>query len=146
MIITLDLQVQPWTNIERCLPNVDVFLADLKHTDALKFEQFTGGNLDLVLNNYKKLDDSGKTIVLRVPVIPGFNFSESELKQLIDFAAGLKNAAEINFIPLHSLAKEKYAMLGKEYIFGNKRNVEKHELLSFTEYAEKNGLTAKILN
>lgn len=136
----------PWASIERCLGSVDVFLADLKHLNAEKFQRFTGGNLDLVLDNFKNLDNSGKTIVVRVPVIPGFNFSEPELFQIIDFAANLKNAAEINFIPFHSLAKEKYAMLGKEYIFGNQRNVEKHELLPYAGYAEKKGLIAKILN
>ena len=135
-----------WENIERCLPYVDVFLADLKHSDPSIFRQFTGGSLELVLSNFKNLDLSGKTIVVRVPVIPEFNFSETELKLIIDFAAGLENANEVNFIPFHSLAREKYAMLGKEYIFGNRRNVEKHELLPFAVYAEKKGLTAKILN
>jgi pyruvate formate lyase activating enzyme len=81
-----------------------------------------------------------------VPVIPGFNFSSGELKAIIDFTTGLKNAAEINFIPFHSLAKEKYLMLGKEYLFGNERNIEKSELKPFTDYAEKKGLISKILN
>jgi len=136
----------PWLNIERCLKPVDVFLADLKHLDGFKFQQFTGGNLELVLGNFKNLDKTGKTIIVRVPVIPGFNFSAPELYSIIDFAASLKNAAEINFIPFHTLAKEKYALLGKDYVFGNQRNIEKNELLPYVMYAEKNGLVAKILN
>ena len=83
---------------------------------------------------------------MRVPVIPGFNFSEPELYAIIDFASGLKNAHEINFIPFHSLAREKYTMLGKEYIFDNCVNVEKTELKPYVEYAEGKGLKAKILN
>jgi pyruvate-formate lyase-activating enzyme len=58
----------------------------------------------------------------------------------------LKNAHEINFIPFHSLAREKYAMLGKKYIFEDHRNIEKHELRQYVTYAESKGLTAKILN
>jgi pyruvate-formate lyase-activating enzyme len=81
-----------------------------------------------------------------VPVIPGFNFSSAELRAIIDFAAGLKNASEINFIPFHTLAKEKYLMLGMEYTFGNHRNIEKSELKPFAEYAERKGLISKILN
>jgi pyruvate-formate lyase-activating enzyme len=69
-----------------------------------------------------------------------------ELNAIIDFAAGLKNAYEIDFIPFHTLAKEKYLMLGKEYLFGNYRNIEKTELKPFTDYAEKKGLISKILN
>jgi len=136
----------PWETVVKYLGLIDVFLADLKHTGNEKFTMYTGGNVSLVLNNFMKLDKTGKSFIVRVPVIPLFNFSEQELCSIIDFAAMLKNAHEINFIPFHSLAKEKYAMLGKEYIFENHRNIEKAELGQFVEYAEKKGLTAKIVN
>ncbi len=136
----------PWETIENYLDIIDVFLADLKHTSSEKFTKFTGGEISLVINNFKELDNRGKPFVVRVPVIPGFNFSEHELCEIIDFASGLKNAHEINFIPFHSLAMEKYIMLGKEYIFDNHGNVEKTELKQYVDYAVKKGLIAKILN
>jgi|WetSurSiteA1Bulk_404760.scaffolds.fasta_scaffold07570_2 pyruvate formate lyase activating enzyme len=136
----------PWEIIEKYLDIIDVYLADLKHLDNEKFTRFTGGNISLVINNFRELDKRGKTFIIRIPVVPGFNFSEAELCAIIDFASGLKNAHEINFIPFHSLAREKYTMLGKEYIFENQRNIEKAELMQFVEYAEKKGLIAKILN
>jgi YHS domain-containing protein len=37
-------------------------------------------------------------------------------------------------------------MLGKEYIFGNQKNIEKSQLKPFSEYAEQKGLISKILN
>ena len=109
----------------------------------INFNSFTGGNASLVMDNFKKLDETGKKFIVRVPVIPGFNFSSSEFSAIIDFAAGLKNAAEINFIPFHSLAREKYLMLGKEYTFGNQKNIEKTELRPFVEYAENKVLFQK---
>jgi len=136
----------PWEVIENYIEVIDVFLADLKHTDTDKFTKFTGGDVTLVMNNFKKLDESGKKFIVRVPVIPGFNFSSTEMFAIIDFASGLKNASEIDFIPYHALAMEKYIMLGKEYIFGNHRNIGKAELNQFTEYAEQKGLVARILN
>jgi pyruvate formate lyase activating enzyme len=136
----------PWETIEKYLDLIDVFLTDLKHIDEVKFAKFTGGSAALVLGNFRNLDEKGKTYIVRVPVIPQFNFSEPELFAIIDFTAGLKNAHEINFIPFHSLAREKYLMLGKEYIFENHRNIEKTELTSYVEYAEKKGLSAKIMN
>lgn len=136
----------PWETLENYVDLVDVFLADLKHLDTLKFTRFTGGNALLVMNNFRELDARRKEFVVRVPVIPGFNFTEPELFAIIDFASGLKNAREINFIPFHSLAGEKYAMLGKEYIFENQRNIERTELALYVEYAGKKGLSAKILN
>ena len=136
----------PWEIIEKYIHLVDTFLADLKHLDADKFFKYTGGNSALILENFKKLDKTGVKFVVRVPVIPEFNFSTEELTNIIDFASGLNNASEINFIPYHSLAKEKYLMLGKDYIFGNHRNIEKTELKQFAEYAEQKGLISKILN
>ena len=136
----------PWETIENYANLIDLFLADLKHVDNDKFTKYTGGNATLVTDNFKKLDETGRKYIVRVPVIPGFNFSTSELFAIIDFAAGLKNASEINFIPFHALAKEKYLMLGKDYLYGDLRNIEKTELIPFTEYAEQKGLISKILN
>jgi pyruvate formate lyase activating enzyme len=136
----------PWETLETYLDVIDVFLADLKHTDPLKFLEFTGGDLSLVLNNYKKLDQAGKKYIVRVPVIPGFNHTQPEIFGIIDFAAELINSSEIDFIPFHSLAREKYHMLGKEYVFGDQANVGKDEILPYAEYAESKGLIAKILD
>ena len=130
----------PWDVIESYVNLVDVFLADLKHIDNDKFLKYTGGNAALVLDNFKKLDETGSKFIVRVPVIPEFNFSMAELNAIIDFAADLHNASEINFIPFHTLAKEKYLMLGKEYLFGNYRSIEKKEIESYAEYARSKGL------
>jgi pyruvate formate lyase activating enzyme len=136
----------PWAVIEGFADLIDLYLADLKHLDNDKFAKYTGGNADLVKENFKKLDEAGRKFVVRVPVIPGFNFSHEELTSIIDYAADLKNALEINFIPFHTLAKEKYLMLGKDYTFGHHRNIEKSDLKSYSDYAEQKGLISKILN
>ncbi len=136
----------PWEILEEYTDVIDVFLVDLKHIDAEKFTRFTGGNAILVMDNLMKLDMKGKPFVVRIPVIPHFNYSEPELYSIIDFASGLKSAYEINFIPFHSLASEKYAMLGREYLFRNERNVEKADLAKYIEYAAGKGLYVKILN
>jgi pyruvate formate lyase activating enzyme len=139
------LHVQ-WEVIAKYVDLIDDFLADLKHVDIDKFHRFAGGDATLVIKNLKKLDETGKKYIIRIPVIPGFNFSSSELFDIIDFAAGLKNAFEIDFIPYHSLAKEKYLMTGNEFIFGDQKNVEKSELIPFVQYAEEKRLIAKIMN
>jgi pyruvate formate lyase activating enzyme len=135
-----------WEVIERYIDLIDVFLADLKHIDPDKFTKFTGGDATLVMNNFKKLDETGRKYIVRIPVIPGFNFSSQELFSIIDFASGLKNAFEVDLIPYHALAKEKYLMLGKDYQFGDHPNIIKSDLKPFTEYAEQKGLIARILN
>ncbi len=136
----------PWSIIESLTDVIDVFLADLKHTESEKFMKYTGGNARLIMDNFRHLDETGKKFYVRVPVIPGFNFSRSELCGIIDFAAGLKNISGIHFIPYHSLAKEKYLMLGKEYLFDFHGKIDGNSLKAFIDYAEQKRLKAIILN
>jgi len=133
-----------WEKLDRCIGLVDTFLADLKHTNKEKFRKYTGGDSLLVLSNLVKLDHSGAKYVIRVPVIPGFNHTEKEIFELIDFASSLKNAKEINFLPYHTFGEEKYKMLDIPYQMKGVKPVEDHELISYIQYARKKGFGTKI--
>jgi pyruvate formate lyase activating enzyme len=132
-----------WDMIERCINLTDTFLVDMKHTDKEKFRQFTGGDSDLVLNNLKKLAQYHHNIIIRIPVIPGFNHTEQEIKKMIDFSVSLETVREIHFLPFHNLGSEKYKMLGMQYTYSGKKQVDSRELESYTDYARSLGLTAK---
>lgn len=134
----------PWEMIERCISLTDNFLVDLKHTDSEKFKRFTGGNAGLVMTNLTKLTEHHKNIIIRVPVIPDFNHTDAEMKKIIDFSVSLKTIREIHFLPFHALGIEKYNMLGMEYVYSGKRQVDIFELTSYVSYAESEGLVAKI--
>lgn len=133
----------PWDNIKRSAPNIDVFLADLKHIEPSKFKQFTNGNLDLVLFNFKALEAIGANVIIRIPVIHGFNDTVQEMHSIIDFAADLKNVKEVNFLAYHSFGKSKYTQLGRDYHLSD-GSVD-HELLEgFVRYAKNLNIKASI--
>jgi pyruvate formate lyase activating enzyme len=134
----------PWGNIERCIGLTNVFLVDLKHTEPEKFLSFTGGNAELVLANLEKLAASHTHIIVRVPVIPGFNHTESEMKQIIDFTVSLKTVEEIHFLPFHNLGGGKYEMAGMEYFYKGAKKVETSELNRYEDYAKFVGLKVSI--
>lgn len=129
-----------WINVARCVGLTDTFLADLKHMEQDKFYRFTEGDLNLVLGNLQKLTDTGVPVIVRVPVIPGFNHTESEMKQIIDFVSSLRNTEEIHFLPYHTLGMEKYEMLGMEYNMGKNKQVQENELEPYVKYARSKGL------
>lgn len=133
-----------WEQVERCIGLVDMFLVDLKHTDPEKFNRYTQGDVSLVLDNLRKLSRTGSPMIVRVPVIPGFNHSREEIRQIIDFTISLDPAGEIHFLPYHSLGREKYTMLGMEYTFGTHAQVDEHDLKGYVDEAFSKGLTAKI--
>lgn len=133
----------PWTNVQRCLEWIDTFLVDLKHTNQMKFKEFTGGNVSLVLDNLAHLSSAGARMVIRIPVIPGFNHTLEEMKAIMDHASGLRGVDEIHFLPYHTLGIEKYRMLGRAYPFPNQRGVDEQELTPYREYARMKGLKTK---
>ncbi|HEY3389831.1 MAG TPA: glycyl-radical enzyme activating protein [Prolixibacteraceae bacterium] len=133
-----------WEKVERCIGLADTFFVDLKHTDRDKFKTFTQGDAELVMNNLKKLSDTGEAIIVRIPVIPGFNHSDNEMKKMIDFVASLKKISEIHFLPYHTFGAEKYKMLGMDYPFGTEKQVQDKELSSYTQYAQLKGFQTKI--
>jgi len=133
-----------WEMIARCLALTDTFLVDLKHTDIEKFKLYTGGDVCLVLDNLIKLADCHNNVIIRIPVIPDFNHTDQEMNKIIEFSASLKTVREIHFLPFHNLGKEKYNMLGMEYSYSGKRQVNINGLSGYLNYAESLGLIAKI--
>ena len=105
----------PWQNFERTMPYLDWIFFDLKHPDALFHKDKTGAGNELILENVKRLSKEFKgRLIIRIPVIPGFNNSNENVKQYIDFLKE-NDIQEINLLPLHHLGKEKYPKLGRDY-------------------------------
>lgn len=134
----------PWGKIERCAGLIDTFLVDLKHTHKEKFNSFTGGDADLVLENLRKLSSCHDNIIVRVPVIPGFNHTNSEIMQIIGFIVSLKSITEIHFLPFHNLGEGKYEMAGLEYFYKGAKKVGEEELKEYVDYAKAVGLMVSI--
>ncbi|MCK5137726.1 MAG: glycyl-radical enzyme activating protein [Bacteroidales bacterium] len=133
-----------WKSVARCIGLVGTFLVDLKHIDQDKFKSFVQGDSELVLNNLIKLIDADAQVIVRIPVIPGFNHSEKEIKQMIEFVSSLKNVNEIHFLPYHTFGVEKYKSLGMDYTFGHKKQVQDSELEPYIQFAQSKGLQTKI--
>jgi|WetSurMetagenome_2_1015567.scaffolds.fasta_scaffold258267_2 pyruvate formate lyase activating enzyme len=132
-----------WAQVERCMGLVGTFLVDIKHTDPEKFRVFTGGNLHLVNANLKLLVEAKENVIVRIPVIPGFNHTTGEMEKIVDFAGSLHHIREIHFLPYHTLGTEKYAMLGMDYAFGIKTPVDENTLNNYINYARYKGFTVK---
>jgi len=130
-----------WALVERTIGLVKTFLVDLKHTDPVKFRLFIKGDATLVMENLEKLAYFGAHVVVRIPVIPGFNHSEEEIQTMIDFVSTIKGIKEIHFLPYHTFGVEKYRMLGMEYLFTNTVQLGEEELLPYIHYAQSKGFT-----
>ncbi len=106
----------PYEVIESILPYLDQYLLDIKHINKEKHEKFTGKTNDLILDNAKKIAESGQTeLIIRVPVIPTFNNGVEEIAEIARFADSLKGVKKIHLLPYHRLGQDKYEGLGRGY-------------------------------
>ncbi len=93
----------------------NLFLYDIKHIDEKQHIKHTGISNKLILNNLKMLDEMGKDIWIRLPLIPGINDDESELLGMMDFLSKLKSNYPISILPYHKIGRQKYKRFGIEY-------------------------------
>lgn len=107
----------PWQNIEKVLPFIDLFFADLKIPDSEKHRKFTGQDNRLIIENITKLSTKHSNIILRIPVIPGVNDSDYDIDAFAEiiktFGKGIK---ETELLRYNYLAESKYDISGMKYI------------------------------
>lgn len=109
-----------WEVIESILPWLDQYLLDIKHMNPAKHKEYTGKSNELMLENAKKIAQSGMTeLSIRVPVIPGFNDTEEEIRAIAAYTRELRHVKRLHLLPYHRLGQDKYAGLGREYLMGD---------------------------
>jgi len=133
-----------WEKIQRTIGITDTYLVDLKHINKDKYRNFTNGDSELVKTNLKNLAETDSQIIIRIPILPGFNHTKAEINSMVDFVTTLPNINEIHFLPYHIFGLKKYEMLGLKYQFKEKKQVENSELESYIKYAKTKGFQTKI--
>ena len=80
----------PWSVIGQVLPCIDLFLFDIKHMDPARHLELTGVDNKLILENLRRIGESGAAIWIRLPLIPGINDGEGNLSAVADFVRGFR--------------------------------------------------------
>lgn len=98
---------------EEIAPFVDIFLYDYKETDPIRHQEFTGVNQQLILKNLDYLAGAGAHIILRCPVIPGYNDTDAHFQGIAAISKRYGNL-EVELLPFDSLAEKKANQMGIE--------------------------------
>jgi pyruvate formate lyase activating enzyme len=110
------LHVKP-AILDGLFPLTDLFIADIKHTDPVKHRQRCGISNELILANLKKIAQRGANLVIRTPILKGFNATDSEIAAIGRFIQDELGGRVLQhqLLPYRQLGTEKYASLGKDY-------------------------------
>ncbi|MFC1799113.1 glycyl-radical enzyme activating protein [Thermodesulfobacteriota bacterium] len=132
-----------WQMVRDVLPFVDLFLYDIKHVDDQKHRAGTGVSSRLILDNLVKLAadcrDGYPEIIVRIPIVPGFNATIDEIGEILAFLKGLDTIRQVEILPFHHYGESKYRKLQKTYTFDSCSLLSDGFLDDCVALAEKNG-------
>lgn len=95
--------------IRRVIPYADLILYDLKVMDAQAHQSFTGVSNAQILKNARLIHgELHKEMIIRIPVVPGYNMSDENMEQTGSFIQkALDNRVPVHLLPYHNLGESK---------------------------------------
>jgi pyruvate formate lyase activating enzyme len=126
------MEVLKWT---------DAVFIDIKHMDSVAHRSGTGAANELILQNIAAAASAGwdRRLIIRVPVVPGYNDTVENLHATAAFVAGL-GLKEVNLLPFHRLGHSKYEQLGLNYEYAQVESPSSEVLSSYQRMFEAAGL------
>jgi pyruvate formate lyase activating enzyme len=133
-----------WEVWQTLLPHLNLILYDLKEVDPVRHRRCTGVSNELILENLRRLARTGKAIVVRRPVIPGYNDDEESIHALARFVQELGTVHEVDLLPYHRFGRGKYQQLGMEYPMGDEPSLKEEEVTGLRDILISYGFWVKI--
>ncbi len=107
----------PWKIYESFLPYLDMVLFDIKQMDSKKHCEYTSKGNELIHENLKNFcrADNSVEVIVRLPVIPGFNNETENFLALAKFLKTLERVPKVEILPYNPLAGAKHPRIGESY-------------------------------
>jgi len=94
-------------------PWVDLFLLDYKVTDAHMHKRYTGLDKRVILQTLETLSACGAGVILRCPLIPGYNDNDDHFQAIQRIASQFANIQHTEVLPYHNLGNAKRREVGE---------------------------------
>jgi pyruvate formate lyase activating enzyme len=134
----------PWEALESVRGLVDLFLYDLKLMDDARHRAFTGASNEPILGNLRALAERGHAIALRVPLVPGINDDEENIRRIAVFAAALPRLQRVDVLPYHRAGTDKYSRMHRAYRLPEARPPSQEKIAQITEILHEFDLQARV--
>ena len=124
---------------KKAAPLFDLLLFDVKQADPMKHKKGTHVTNEVIQKNFKWAIEQGLNILPRIPVIPGFNETLEDAKEL---ATCIKEAGakDVQLLPFHQFGENKYKLLGKDYNLHEVEALHPEDLVDYQNEFIKCGL------
>ncbi len=100
-------------DLETACRYLNTLLFDIKVMNPKKHKEYTGHSNRRILENLKFIRTAlpELPILVRTPVIPGFNDNEEDIGKILQFIEAMSNV-RYEMLPFHRMGKPKYEYLG----------------------------------
>jgi pyruvate formate lyase activating enzyme len=130
----------PWASFEKIVELVDLFLFDLKVMDKKALKAETGGDLDLILGNAKRLSKCSR-IWVRIPIIPSYTDDADNIRRISRFVAdNLPKGTRVELLPFNRMCASKYERLGIDWELKDARLIEEDRMEELRRIAREEGV------
>ena len=129
--------------IQKIVNYADLFLIDIKHMDPDKHRDFTGVDNALILDNICSLSKQAKEIIIRIPLVPGFNDQSEEIEAIGKFVKSLKIVKQIDLLPYNSGGVSKAERLGRQQEVLTARRPSDEQIRILSEQLKSMGFQTK---
>jgi pyruvate formate lyase activating enzyme len=131
--------------LEEIIKHTNLVLFDIKSADINAHQQLTSRSNELILRNLKLLLTKDVFLIVRIPVIPGYNDSDRDILAMADKIAELDRSKEVNLLPYHRFGMAKYHQLDREYKLKDLIPPTKEQLEKAKDIMKSSGLNCKIV-
>lgn len=107
-----------WNDLSQACALLNSLIFDVKSMDSARHRSFTGVDNELILTNFNRICEEfpNLPLLVRTPVIPGFNDTEADIVAIRDFVARHPRA-RYELLPYHRMGQPKYEYIGKSYAY-----------------------------
>ena len=97
--------------VRRVAEVANLLLCDIKHMDSGRHERHTGVRNELILDNIRMLAEAGRRMLIRIPIVPGFNEDPENIASTAQFVRSLRTVGRIDILPYNRGGLEKSVRL-----------------------------------
>lgn len=116
-------------NYKELLEYIDLVILDIKDYREEGYLKMTGHPIDDFNTFINQLNDTNKKVWLRQVIVPGINDNEEYIIGLKKYIKQIKNVENIELLPYHTMAIDKYEKLGINYKLSGVPDMDKKRCL-----------------
>jgi pyruvate formate lyase activating enzyme len=133
-------------NFKAVIPFTDLFLFDIKHLDDPIHLLYTGVSNRSIIDNFRIILESGRELIVRIPVVPRFNDDMDHLSRLKKFIIQNKrvNLTKISLLPYHKIGSSKYRKFNIPYKMDDVQQPSAQKMMELKEFFTDIGVKIKI--